>query len=120
MKKQPSLDKVIKFLTPLYKKGKPFIIKEDDYRWIREIQTYYYPILEDPHQVMQFRGEPVYFDTLKTKTKPMKPVCRGCNKSAGKIKFYIIADNLEEPKPYHKKCIDDLHLKVLMNLSGIK
>ena len=32
--------------------------------------------------------------------------CRYCGKQTKKL--YIIADDLEHPKPYHKKCYDKL------------
>jgi hypothetical protein len=31
--------------------------------------------------------------------------CSYCGKT-GKLKWYIIADDLENPKPYHKKCMN--------------
>jgi len=49
-----------------------------------------------------------------------KVACRWCNKKTGVIKFYIIADNLEEPKPYHPACIRKLNIEVMMKLSDIK
>ena len=55
---------------------------------------------------------------MKKNKKPTK--CRWCNKSKGIIKFYIIADNLEEPKPYHTACIRELKMKLIMKLSDIK
>lgn len=48
--------------------------------------------------------------TKKTK----KDKCRGCGKSTGKIKYYIIADDLEHPRAYHRKCIDELMMAVWM------
>jgi hypothetical protein len=48
-----------------------------------------------------------------------KKPCRYCGKSSGVIKFYIIADNLEEPRPYHKGCIKKLYFDVLKQLWGI-
>lgn len=46
--------------------------------------------------------------------------CRGCNKSHGVIKFYIIADDMENPKPYHPACIRNLYIEVIMKLSDTK
>lgn len=54
------------------------------------------------------------------KTKVSKKIkCRWCGKSTGVIKFYIIADNLEEPKPYHTACIRKLETEVLLKLSDV-
>lgn len=45
--------------------------------------------------------------------------CRWCDKRIGLIKWYIIADNLEEPKPYHPACIRKLEMEVILKLSDI-
>lgn len=50
-----------------------------------------------------------------TKTK-----CRWCNKSEGILKYYIIADDMENPKPYHPSCIRKLEIEVIMKLSDNK
>lgn len=42
-----------------------------------------------------------------------KNICRWCGKSSGKIKFYIIADDMENPKPYHSACMAILHIEAL-------
>lgn len=34
----------------------------------------------------------------------MKEKCCGCGKGGGKIKHYIIADDFENPRPYHQSC----------------
>lgn len=58
-----------------------------------------------------------------TQTKE-QPKCRWCkkgkNKALGEIKYYIIADDLERPKPYHKKCIDELYFEAILKMSGIE
>jgi hypothetical protein len=36
--------------------------------------------------------------------------CHYCGKG-GKLKWYIIADDLENPKPYHKKCILEILIR---------
>ena len=46
------------------------------------------------------------------KVKKQKMKCRGCGKST--VKRYIIADDLENPKPYHKHCIDKLLIEVYL------
>lgn len=115
MKKKTIRD-VMKILDPLYKRGAPLIVKESDYKWIAKVLAG--KIVKDT--VVYYKEQPVYIETLDTKVKPAKITCRGCGKSSGKIGFYIIADNLEEPKPYHKKCIDKLHMDVWMSISGIK
>jgi len=51
--------------------------------------------------------------------KKQKQKCRWCGKDSGIIKFYIIADDLEKPKPYHPACIRKLQIEVLMKLSDI-
>lgn len=45
--------------------------------------------------------------------------CRGCGKASGVIKLYIIADDLENPKPYHPACVRKLWMDVIMKLSDI-
>lgn len=49
----------------------------------------------------------------------MKVQCRWCNKSKGIIKYYIIADDLENSKLYHPACIRKLQMEVMMKLSDI-
>jgi len=53
-------------------------------------------------------------------TKRIKVKCRYCDKSTGVIKYYVIADNLEEPKPHHKKCIDELYRDVMLKIAEIE
>lgn len=48
-----------------------------------------------------------------------KVKCRGCNKFKGVIKYYIIADDLEQPKPYHPACLRNLQYEVLKKLSDV-
>ena len=48
------------------------------------------------------------------------PVCRGCNKSTGILKYYIIADDLEKPKPYHASCMRNFKIEVIRKLSDMK
>jgi len=57
---------------------------------------------------------------MKPKAQKKKTVCRWCKKSNGVIKFYVIADDLENPKPYHPACIMKLQMEVFMNLSDIQ
>lgn len=52
--------------------------------------------------------------------KKKKDKCRWCKKSNGVIKYYIIADDLENPKPYHPACIRKLKMAVIMKMSDIK
>ena len=52
--------------------------------------------------------------------KKKKVQCRWCGKSSGLIKYYIIADDLEKPKPYHQACIRKLEIEVMMKLSDAK
>ena len=52
--------------------------------------------------------------------KKKKAKCNGCKKSHGVIKFYVIADDMENPQPYHTACIRKLYFKVIMKLSDIK
>lgn len=51
----------------------------------------------------------------KTKVK-----CRGCGKDHGIIKYYILADDMENPKPYHASCIRNLMIEVWKKLSDTK
>lgn len=48
-----------------------------------------------------------------------KVKCRWCGKSTPPIKFYIIADDMENPKPYHPACIRELKYEVIRKLSDI-
>ena len=47
--------------------------------------------------------------------KKLKEKCRYCGKGE-KLKYYIIADDLEHPKPYHPKCMklftEDVMIKI--------
>lgn len=43
--------------------------------------------------------------------------CRGCGKSNGEIKWYVIADDLENPKPYHPICMEELQFEVMLKLA---
>lgn len=49
--------------------------------------------------------------------KPKKAKCRWCDSSRPVIKWYVIADDMENPKPYHPACIRKLHDEVLMKLA---
>lgn len=118
-RKQPkTFQDALKFLRKFWQEGKPIIIQEKDYLWVRKAYEKQGPIHQD--QVITFNGSPIYFDTIKTKEKEVKLACRWCNKKTGVIKFYIIADNLEEPKPYHPACIRKLEIEVMMKLSDSK
>jgi len=44
--------------------------------------------------------------------------CRWCGKG-GKLKWYIIADDMENPKPYHKKCIEKMKIEAMFALYKI-
>lgn len=48
-----------------------------------------------------------------------KAKCRWCGTSKPVIKFYILADDMEHPKPYHPACIRELEMEVMMKLSDI-
>lgn len=48
-----------------------------------------------------------------------KVKCRWCGKATGIIKYYIIADDMEKPKPYHAGCIRKLEDEVIRKLSDI-
>ena len=45
--------------------------------------------------------------------------CRGCGKSEGIKKYYIIADDLENPKLYHPACMLKLEMEVIKKLSDL-
>lgn len=49
-----------------------------------------------------------------------KQRCRWCNKTTGKIAFFIVADDMENPKPYHKECVDEMAYDALTALYKIK
>lgn len=114
-KNNKTMSDIAKFLRPLYKPGKPFIVSEKDYKWMQKVM---FP--KDPKKEFTWNGEKVWFDTLKTKVKPKLIPCRWCNKTNGVIKFYIIADNLEEPKAYHPGCLRKLEMEVIMKLGDNK
>lgn len=46
----------------------------------------------------------------------MKPKCRWCNKTRKPIKYYVIADDLENPKPYHKICLNKMYFKAMLEI----
>ena len=48
----------------------------------------------------------------------IKPKCRGC-KTEKDVGFYIIGDDLEHPKPYCEKCIDDVYWKAMLELEKL-
>ena len=47
--------------------------------------------------------------------KTNKTKCRWCGKG-DKLKWYFIADDLEHPKPYHKKCFEKFREEIIKNL----
>ena len=49
--------------------------------------------------------------------KKIKPKCRWCNKSRPPMKFYIIADDMENPRPYHQKCKDAMFYEAMMQMA---
>lgn len=105
----------MKLLDPLYKKGlNPIILKEKDYLWVHKA------LGGKKDEVIYWKTVPVYLDTIQTKKKTAKLACRYCSKTDGRIKFYIIADNMEEPKPYHFECMQKFKMDVLQQLSGKK
>ena len=110
-----TLKDVKKFLDPLYRKGKTFIITEKDYLWVQKVLS-----PDDKHEPVMYKSEHIWFDTLQTNKKTKKLPCRWCGKRDGVIKFYIIADNLEEPKAYHPACMRKLEVEVMMKLSDAK
>ena len=52
--------------------------------------------------------------------KEIRQKCRWCGESNGVMKYFILADDLENPKPYHPACIRQLKLEVIMKLSDSK
>ncbi len=47
--------------------------------------------------------------------KKSKPKCRWCGKG-GRLKWYFIADDLEHPKAYHKKCFEKFFNEVIKRI----
>lgn len=47
--------------------------------------------------------------------KKKKLPCNRCGKKSGLIKFYIIADDLESPQPYHPKCVEELRMEIMLS-----
>lgn len=66
---------------------------------------------------MSLQSKNKRFTIKKKAVDNEKPACRWCGKKTGKIRFYVIADDLERLKPYHKKCMKDLFMTVLIQLS---
>lgn len=56
---------------------------------------------------------------VKRKVDMKKYDCAWCGESKGVIKFYILADDLENPKPYHAGCVRNLQREVMLKLSDI-
>jgi hypothetical protein len=54
------------------------------------------------------------------KKKKRKVTCNYCKKSKGKIKFYVISDDLENPRPYHEMCYEKFTLLVIAKLSRME
>lgn len=55
----------------------------------------------------------------KQKSELLK--CNLCGKPAkiGKpLKYYVIADDIENPRPFHSKCIEKLRLKIILNIGN--
>ena len=50
------------------------------------------------------------------KIKVKQPKCRYCGKS-GNILYYVIADDLEHPVPYHKKCYKKFRLGIFIEIA---
>jgi hypothetical protein len=49
-----------------------------------------------------------------------KVKCRWCGKSTGEIKYYTIADDLENPKPYHHNCIKEMYIQLYIDMAREK
>jgi hypothetical protein len=45
--------------------------------------------------------------------------CRGCGSDKGVMKWYVIADDIETPRPYHPGCIIKFRIGVIRKLSDI-
>lgn len=40
-----------------------------------------------------------------------------CKIKNGEIKLYIIADDLENPKPYHPECMEELKIEIMLAIA---
>lgn len=49
----------------------------------------------------------------------MKAKCVRCGSSRRKLKYYVIADDLENPRPYCKPCHKQLMMDILTMLSDL-
>ena len=54
---------------------------------------------------------------IRNVSSSKKVKCRGCGSSLSVIKWWIIADDLENPKPYHASCMRKLKTEIIMKLS---
>jgi len=98
-----TIKEVKDFLLPLYRKGKPFIISEKDYKWIHKVLC-----PEDPYKPITVFGEKIWFDTLKTKVKHKMLHCEKCGKADSKVKFYTMTNDMQRLKAYHAKCYEKI------------
>jgi hypothetical protein len=103
---QKTLKDVEKLLKHLFRDGKPTIVSSQDYKWI-------HPILSpnDKKAEIYWNGEPVWFDTLKTKVKLKTLQCELCGKSDGIVKFYTMTNDMQRLKAYHSKCFRKLTME---------
>lgn len=112
---QKTIKDVEKLLKPLFKNGKPTIISSKDYVWVHKVLS-----PDDRKAEIHWNGQPVWFDTLKVKIKSTKFPCRWCGKTTGVIKFFIIADDMEQPKPYHPACLDKMLMEAQLRIAKLK
>lgn len=97
---------VEKLLKPLFKDGKPTIVSSENYKWIHKVLS------PDDHKAeIYWLGQPVWFDTLKTRTKEKKLHCEECHKSTGIVKFYSMTNDMQRLKAYHSKCFRKINAK---------
>ena len=54
------------------------------------------------------------------KEKNERTKCRWCNKNDGIIKYYIIADDKENPRPYHVACMEELEKMAKENIKKVR
>jgi hypothetical protein len=93
-------------MEPLFRNGTPTILSNEDYKWVHKLLS---PV--DRKAEIYWKGQPIWFDTLKTRIKEKKLHCEMCHKSTGIVKFYTMTNDMQRLKAYHSKCFRKINAK---------